>query len=145
MGQLGVDGRRGEMVLLAKKVLFGAVRPRKVYPREVTLTQQLGAAGCAAPGLFGPLLLLPLVGNKAPGQADPVRRRDGCGALRAAAAQACPRHSSGGGSHHPQRRGVPVSAKPVPVVVETLETLTRCFVLCHQLKVRRSLAVQDNE
>lgn len=35
--------------------------------------------------------------------------------------------------------------EPVPVVVETLETLTRHFVWCHQLKVRHWLAGQDNE
>lgn len=50
---------------------------------------------------------------------------------------------------HPQ--GLSCSGKagggrePVPVVVETLEYLTRHFVWCHQLKVRHSLAGQGNE
>lgn len=52
MGQLGMDGQRREMAPLAKKVLSGAVRHSKVYPQEVTLIVELGAAGCTAPRLF---------------------------------------------------------------------------------------------
>lgn len=36
-------------------------------------------------------------------------------------------------------------SEPVPVAVETLETLTRHFFWYHQLKVRHWLSGQDNE
>jgi len=69
MGRPSVRGQGGEMALLAKKVLFGAVRPSQVYPREVTLMPELGAAGCAGTGaVWTSPPPTPRVQSEAPGE-----------------------------------------------------------------------------
>lgn len=84
-GGSGQDGGRaslacgdnvGEWLCWPKRCFLGLLDPAKVCLRELTPMPELGAVGCAVPGLFGPRLRWPLTGDKMPPVgADSIRAR----------------------------------------------------------------------